>query len=150
MCGVIVVDAGRSRSTWHGRDAYIHNHCLGYRHNFALFYQLLDSNLFTHFCFLSREKPLVKPMAPGLFSIIYFQIYKPKKPKIPSCNLFIFTLVCSFIYLLYLSLLDLTFIEGREGIDNPFFALSACVYYFVQVHRLGTCLCLLLDWYLGS
>ena len=26
----------------------LHNHCLGYRHNFALFYQLLDSNLFTH------------------------------------------------------------------------------------------------------
>ena len=23
MCGVIVVDAGRSRSTLHGRDAYI-------------------------------------------------------------------------------------------------------------------------------
>ena len=26
----------------------LHNDCLGYRHNFALFYQLLDSNLFTH------------------------------------------------------------------------------------------------------
>ena len=26
MCGVIVVDAGRSRSTYHGRDAYIHDH----------------------------------------------------------------------------------------------------------------------------
>ena len=35
MCGVIVVDAGRSRSTWYGRDAYIHDHCLRYRHNFA-------------------------------------------------------------------------------------------------------------------
>ena len=48
MCGVIVVDAGRSRSTCHGRDAYIHDHCLRYHHNYALFYQLLDSNLFTH------------------------------------------------------------------------------------------------------
>ncbi len=28
MCGVIVVDAGRSRSTWHGHDAYVHDHCL--------------------------------------------------------------------------------------------------------------------------
>ena len=72
MCGVIVVDAGRSRSTCHGRDAYIHDHCLRYRHNFALFYQWLNSNLFTHCMFSSREKPLVKPMAPGLFSIIYF------------------------------------------------------------------------------
>ena len=26
MCGVIVVDAGRSWSTCHGRDAYIHDH----------------------------------------------------------------------------------------------------------------------------
>ena len=26
MCGVIVVDTGRSRSTCHRRDAYIHDH----------------------------------------------------------------------------------------------------------------------------
>ena len=26
MCGVIVVDAGRSRSTCYGRDAYMHDH----------------------------------------------------------------------------------------------------------------------------
>ena len=42
-------------------------------------------------------------------------------------NLFIFTLVCSFIYLLYLSLLDLTLVRDREGIDNPFFALCLLV-----------------------
>ena len=80
---------------------------------------------------LSREKPLVKPMAPGsifrhiksLFHIIesrlhlasfrstilqsLLSIYKPKIPKI-------FTL---------LSLSDLTFAIGREGIDNPFIVL---------------------------
>ena len=65
MCGVIVVDVESFRSTSHGRDAYIHDHCLRYRHNFALFYQWLNSNLFTHCMFSSREKPLVKPMAPG-------------------------------------------------------------------------------------
>ena len=48
MCGVIVVDAGRSRSTCLGRDAYMYDHCLRYRHDFTRFYQLLDSNLFTH------------------------------------------------------------------------------------------------------
>ena len=69
MCGVIVVDAGRSRSTNLGRDAYIHDHCLEYRHNYALFYQLPNSNLFTHRMLSSREKPLVKTMAPG--SIFY-------------------------------------------------------------------------------
>ena len=72
MCGVIVVDAGRSRSTCHGRDAYIHDHCLRYRHNFALFYQLLNNNLFTHRMLSSREKPLVKPMVPGSIFIILF------------------------------------------------------------------------------
>ena len=30
MCGVIVVDAGRSQSTNLGRDVYIHDHFLGY------------------------------------------------------------------------------------------------------------------------
>jgi len=56
MCGVIVVDAGRSRSTCHGHDAYIHDHCLRYRHNYALFYELLNSNLFTHhMCSFKRE-----------------------------------------------------------------------------------------------
>ena len=128
MCGVIVVDAGRSRSTCHGRDAYIHDHCLRYHHNYALFYQLLNSNLFTHRMFSSREKPLVKPMAPGsilhhisfpstcqflspffLFCNLYFPIYIIKIPKI----------------LILLSLSDLTFASGREGIDNPFFALVA-------------------------
>ena len=42
-CGVIVVDADRSRSACHGRDAYIHDHCLRYHDNYLLFYQLLNS-----------------------------------------------------------------------------------------------------------
>ena len=67
MCGVIIVDAESFRSTCHGRDAYIHDHGLIYRHNCALFYQLLNSSLFTHHMLSSREKPIVKPMAPGLF-----------------------------------------------------------------------------------
>jgi hypothetical protein len=89
MCGVIVVDAGGSQSTNLGHDAYIHNHCLGYRHNYLLFCQLPNSNLFTHRMLFSREKPLVKTMAPGLplsyiknpkntllqFYIIYFILY---------------------------------------------------------------------------
>ena len=60
------------QSTWHGRDAYIHDHCLRYRHNFVLFYQLLNSNLFTHHMLSSREKLLVKTMAPGNIFIILF------------------------------------------------------------------------------
>ena len=67
MCGVIVVDAGRSLPTNLGRDAYIHDHCLGYHHDYLLFYQLPNSNLSTHRMLFSREKPLVKPMAPGSY-----------------------------------------------------------------------------------
>ena len=52
-----------------------------------------------------------------LFCNIYFPIYTTKIPKI-------FTL---------LSLLDLTFASDREGIDNPFSALGANCWLFLQV-----------------
>ena len=71
---------------------------------------------------LSREKPLVKPMAPG--SISYHICFQ-------SIFIFIFTFCIylikyqKYIYLILLSLLDLTFASGREGIDNPFIALVA-------------------------
>ena len=71
MCGVRVVDAGRSRSTCLGRDAYIHDHCLGYRHDYSLCYQLPNSNLLTRRMLCSREKPLVNTMALGSIFIIY-------------------------------------------------------------------------------
>ena len=35
MGGAVVVDAGRSWSTCLGRDAYIHDHRLEYRHNYV-------------------------------------------------------------------------------------------------------------------
>ena len=92
-----------------------------YSHNYALFYQLLDSNLFTH-CntYAILREAIVKPMAPGsifhhisfrsiLFCNLYFQIYIIKIPKI----------------FILLPLSDLTFASGREGIDNPFIALVA-------------------------
>ena len=127
MCGVIVVDAESFRSTCHGHGDYIHDHCLRYCHNYALFYQLLNSNLFTHRMLYSREKPLVKAMAPQAYFPSYIFRYITKNPKIPCCNLFIFTLVCVFIFLLHLYLLDLTLVRDREGIDNPFFELCASV-----------------------
>ena len=85
MCGVIVVDPGRSRSTNLGRDAYIHDHCLGYRHDYLLFYQLPNSNLSTHRMLFSREKPLVKPMAPGSYQSY---ITKTLKILLPSFVLY--------------------------------------------------------------
>ena len=71
---------------------------------------------------LSWEKPLVKPMAPG--SIFYHTSFQ-------STFICVFTF-CIYIikyqkniYLIILSLLDLTFASDLEGIDNPFIALVA-------------------------
>ena len=90
-------------------------------------------------CFHSREKPVEKPMAPGLFSIIYFQIYKPKNPKIPCCNLFVFilfyVLVILYIYLYQISPSQLTV----KGLTTP---LSRWVQVF-------DCLCRCIDWILA-
>ena len=100
-----------------------------YSHNYALFYQLLDSNLFTHRnTLLSLEKTLVKPMAP--WSILIISIYI----TLFTCFVFYFAFTLYFasiyqkyqnIYIILLSLSDLTFASGREGIDNPFIALVA-------------------------
>ena len=122
MCGVIVVDAGRSRSTCHGRDAYVHDHCLRYRHNYAHFYQLLKSNLFTHHLLSFKREASSENYGPRVY--FYHIIFR-------SINLFTFTLFCTFTYLLYLSLSDLILASNREGIDNPFIALGASICLFV-------------------
>ena len=108
-----------------------------YSHNYALFYQLLDSNLFTHrntyailreatsetygprVYFPSYKFPIYNiSFRFTSFAIFYFPIYKPKIPKI-------FTL--SFIYLYHISLLQVTV----KGLTTPL----SC---WVQV---GVCLC---------
>ena len=65
MCGVMVVDAESFRSTCHRYDAYIHDHCLRYHHNFALFYQLLGSNLFSTVLFATLREASSETYAPG-------------------------------------------------------------------------------------
>ena len=98
-----------------------------YYHNYALFYQLLDSNLFTHHntYAILREATNETYGPRGLFSIIqvsnlfYFAIFTFNLyHKIPK----IFILL---LLLLLLSLSDLTLASGHEGIDNPFIALVA-------------------------
>ena len=70
MCGVIVVDAGRSRSTCCGRDVYIHDHA--YSHNYALFYQLLDSNLFTYRnTYAILREATSETYGPWVYSLLY-------------------------------------------------------------------------------
>ena len=110
MCGVIVVEAGRSRSTNLGCDAYIDDHCLEYRHNYLLFCQLPNSNLFTHCMLFSQEKPLVKTMAPGS---IFYHI---KILKIPCCNFILFILFCVLVIYIYQILYNLIYLNTVEGL----------------------------------
>ena len=110
MCGVIVVDAGRSRSTNLGRDAYIHDHCLGYRHDYLLFYQLSNSNLSTHRMLFSREKPLVEPIAPGSYQSY---ITKTLKILLPSFVLY-FILYFYFNLSIYQIQFNLAILPPRD------------------------------------
>ena len=98
MCGVIVVDVVRSRSTNVGRDAYIHDHCLGYLHDYSLFYQLHNSNYFTHRMLFSQEKPLVKSTAPG--SIFYHIVFRSIYPEIQKYLSTLFLYLFYFVFLL--------------------------------------------------
>ena len=131
MCGVIVVDAGRSRSTCLGHDAYIHDHCLD-----ILITMLSSVNCSIVICsptveyLCSREKPLVKPMAPGSIFIIL------NLPILSYFHCFYFTLHLYHkntknIILSYLS--DLTLVSGPIGIDNPYLRWLQGFICFVQV-----------------
>ena len=109
-----------------------------YRHNFALFYQLLGSNLFTHhnIFYLERSLPSYKfsiynfSFLFTFFCNLYFSFHKPKIPKI-------------LLYRLSISIRS-HFANNHEGIDNPFVVLGASWCLFVQVFG-GLLCCLLLD-----
>ena len=129
MSGVIVVDAELFRSTCLGRDAYIHDHYLD-----MLITMLNSVNCSTVICsptveyLCSREKPLVKPMAPSsIFIILIFHHF----------IITLLFLLCIFItkYQKYYlsSLLDLTLLSDREGIDNPYSCWLRGFICFVQV-----------------
>ena len=78
---------------------------------------------------LSWEKPLVKHIVPRVYFTLHkFLIYNSSFLFILFCNLYfpIYTTKIPKIFIL-LSLSDLTFASGREGIDNPFIALVASV-----------------------
>ena len=78
MCGVIVVDAGRNRSTNLGRDAYIMIIALDIVIIIRSSINCPTVIRLPTVCYFPREKPLVKPTAPGLFLILFaFAIYFP-------------------------------------------------------------------------
>ena len=98
-----------------------------YSHNYSLFYQLLDSNSFTdrNTCAILREatsetySPRVYLLSYKLPIYIYLHLYFSNLYHKNTKN----------IYLIILSLSDLTFASGREGIDNPFIVLVVSSFF---------------------
>ena len=94
-----------------------------YSHNYALFYQLLNSNLFTHRnTYAIFRKSSSETYGPRVYLLAYnFPIYFTLQSLL---SIYIIKIPKIFILLL-LSLSDLTLVSDREGINNPFIALVA-------------------------
>ena len=110
-----------------------------YSHNYALFYQLLDSNLFTHRnAYAILREGTSETYGPWVYLLSYkFPIYFTLQSLL---SIYIIKIPKIFILL---SLSDLTFASGREGIDNPFIALVArFLFVCVGVRRLACSLLL--------
>ena len=92
-----------------------------YSHNYALFYQFLDSNLFTHHnIYAILREATSETYGPR----VYLPSYKFPIYFILQSLLSIYIIKIPKIFIV-LSLSDLTFASGREGIDNPFIMLVA-------------------------
>ena len=107
-----------------------------YSHNYSLFYQLLDSNLFTHRnTYAILIEATTETYGPQVNSPSYkFPIY-----FILQSLLSIYIIKIRIILILLLSSLsDLTLASGREGIDNPFIALVARI-LFICVGARDSC-----------
>ena len=106
-----------------------------YSHNYAQFCQLLNSNLFTHRKYLcSREKPLVKPMAPRSIFIVLISYYLVISFAIYFAFIFTLHLYHKNIKKIILSYLsDLTLVSGLIGIENPYLCWLRGFICFVQV-----------------
>jgi hypothetical protein len=125
MGGVIVVDAGRSRSTCLGRDAYIHDHCHESVIIICFFINCPTVICLPTVCFALEREVSSENYGPRVY------LYHILKFKNTLLQFYLFYLVLLSSNLLYLSLLDLTFASDQEGIDNPFIALGASVCFCV-------------------
>ena len=90
-----------------------------YSHNYSLFYQLLDSNLFTH---RNTYAILREATSETYGPRVYFPSYKFPIYFILQSLLSIYIIKIPKIFIL-LSLSYLTFVSDRVGIENPFITL---------------------------
>ena len=94
-----------------------------YSHNYSLFYQLLDSNSFTHrntYAILREDTS--ETYGPRVYFPSYkFPIYFTLQSLLSICII----KIPKIFILSLLSLSDLALVSDHEGIDNPFIALVA-------------------------
>ena len=98
----------------------------GYRHNYLKFYQLPNSNLFTHHLLFFSREATSETYGPRVSFLLYCISFIYIASRLLFCNLYfpIYTTKIPKIFTL-LSLLDLTFASDRQGIDNPCIVLVA-------------------------
>ena len=134
MCGVIVIDAGRSRSTNLGHDAYIHDHCLDIviiiwgSINFPTVICLPTV------CYLFTREATSETYGPRVFFLIYllydlfylhflFRSIKSKIQKYFSALYFIWHSIYQIITTLSHPFANFWH-RCPKGIDNPFNTLG--------------------------
>ena len=105
---------------------------LRYRHNYPLFYQLLNSNLFTHRMWSFKREASSENYGPQVYFTSYiFRYIKPKTQKYFAANylalLYFALLFILYTYLHQISSLQLTV----KGLTIPF--RVGCKYLFVCV-----------------
>ena len=122
MCGaIVVVQAGVGLLVTDVMPIYMI--IPRYSHNYSLFYQLLDSNLFTH---RNTYAILREATSETYGPRVYFPSYKFPIYFTLQSLLSIYIIKIPKIFMLSLpSLSDLTLVSDREGIDNPFIMLAA-------------------------
>ena len=128
----ITVDGWSNSSRCRQESVYLHmdvmhiymiiafNDC----HNYALFYQLPNSNLFTHRMLYLREKPLANTMAPGSIHLYICKRY------------YYLAAFIYFLFILHLSTIiyttHLLANNKIKGIDNPLARVGCkCVLFCV-------------------
>ena len=136
MSGVIVVDAGRSQSTCHGRDAYIHDHCHEYVITVCFSINYPTVICLPTVCYCFEREASSENYGPQVY---FNHIIITKVPLLQFYFLY-------FLQFIYLPLRDLILaINEFKGIDNPL-AHVGCKYYLlcVQVLFMRFCMILLL------
>jgi hypothetical protein len=133
MGGVIVVDAGRSRSTRIGHDAYVHDHCHEYVITMRFSINCPTVICLPTVCYVFEREASSENYGPRVIYPSYI------KSKIPCCNFISFILFCNL--LICLSLSELILASNRQGDWQPSCLCWVQVFAFVCVGATHEVLC---------